>query len=322
MKAKTIFGIVMIHLLVNSANGQSIRGEDLPLYYDVRTGNVTIDLTNVSGGTSIAYRFATINGQLRPENHTPFTGSSFGSATSREIGETNFAGFPGDVYSVGNIFPDGLTIEELEFTTFFGVDRWGGSGSPDDGPNYYALGELGSGVYHLFTPVFSPPPYPPVNDPSVGPPEIVRWAEDASLRYNALTGGLLLATTGENGGTIWSYEIILTQDEFLTDSFESIGDFGGHVTPNEIIEVSFEGIAEGNHFLGNILPPGLSQSELSGLVGRARFLGEPGHGADALDIDVNGIEMSLGYIVPEPTAMKLVLIALMMLSVRHRHLNS
>jgi hypothetical protein len=47
-------------------------------------------------------------------------------------------------------------------------------------------------------------------------------------------------------------------------------------------------------------PSELSETELSGLINRAQFVGEPGHGADPLDIDVSGLAMTLAYVVPEP----------------------
>ena len=56
---------------------KNIRGVDLPLYYDFRTGNVTIDTTNVNGGVLTGYSFRILFDGYIPENFTPFMHTFF-----------------------------------------------------------------------------------------------------------------------------------------------------------------------------------------------------------------------------------------------------
>jgi hypothetical protein len=269
----------------------------------VRTGNVTIDTTTVDafGG----YGFEIPFDGFIPENFTPFANSLFVSAKSDQLGETNFRGITPGVYSLGNVLPASLTPDEL--AAYFGPhEDWPFRNTPY---SYYANG-ISTSTYQVFEPFYSPSPYPALNDPTVGPPVIDDWAEAARLTYNAATGDLVLDSTGENGGTLWGYSLYFNRDMIDVDSFAGIAEEPGRVLETRtIVEVGFSGIPEGVYALGPVLPEGLSEAAFFESLNYARFIGEPGHGAGALDLDVSGIEMSLGFIVPEPSGVFLGLIA-------------
>ena len=283
------------------------RGEELPAYYDVRTGNVTIDLTNITDGEAIAYSFSygRIHGDLRYENFTPFRDTFFTFADRKTVGESDFGGFPGAVYSLGEIFPPGLSESELS-TLYFGHDRWGRGGGPSDGPKYYALGPLGSNVVHVFAPIYAPSPFPAINEGG-SETEPKTWTNDVTLTYNELTGEVNLAAIG---GAIWSYEVRLVEDAFIVDEFLPTSDIS-RVEASKIVEVGVDGISEGRHSLGRILPSGLSSVELSDLVLRSEFVGEPGHGVESLDVSISGAPMALAHIVPEPNKGHYIIIAVL-----------
>ncbi len=184
--------------------------------------------------------------------------------------------------------------------------------------SYYAIG-ISTSMYQLFEPFYSPSPHPALNDPTVGPPTSDNWAEAARLTYNAATGHLMLDSTGEQGGTLWSYTLYFNDDIVDVSSFSAVTEDPGRVLkPGAIVEVGFSGIPEGVYDLGPVLPEGLSQAAFLDTIHRARFIGEPGHGAGTLDLDVSGIEMSLAYIVPEPSSAFLALISTLLLLMLRR----
>jgi hypothetical protein len=289
-------------LLCQSAFGLE-RGEDIPLYYDVRTGNLTIDTTRVDsfGG----YGFEIPFDGFVTENFTPFMNTLFYMAEPYQIGESNFATVTPGVYSLGNVLPAGLTPDELG--TYFGPHQ---AYPTQTTPYAYLAVGTGTGTYQVFEPFYSPSPYPALNDPTVGPQVIDNWAEAARLTYNAATGDLILDSTVENGGTLWGYSLYFNRDMIDVDSFAGIAEEPGRVLETRtIVEVGFSGIPEGVYALGPVLPEGLSEAAFFESLNYARFIGEPGHGAGALDLDVSGIEMSLGFMVPEPSGVFLGLIA-------------
>ena len=285
--------------------------DSLPLYYDVRNGNVTIDVSGILDGEITSYL---INAPpccslpMRPENHTPFMeGTPFVTSEAHSIGETSFLPFPGGVYSLGDIFPAGLTEEEL-LSTYFD-----GDGGPPDGRQFNARGTLGSRTYHLFQPIYSPSPFPALNDGTVGPPVIEKWAANVSLIYNTISGGLSLNSSGSGGGTIWSYRIVFDDDMINVDQFTPATEpITASVNANSITEVGFAGIREGVHELGSVLPSGFSEDELLSLLVSADFIGEPGTGVNGLDLDVNGLSMTIAF-VPEPSGQWLCIMLLLFL---------
>lgn len=273
-----------------------IRGQDLPLYYDFRNGNVTVDTTEVHGSSMIGYGFRVPFDGFLIENWTPFMDTFFISGTEREFGETNMGGISPGVYSLGNVIPAGLSEEELG--EYFGPQ--GPFNRPTSRFQYYAAGALGSQTYHHFSPQYSPSPFPPLNDPSVGPPEVDRWAREITLAYDAATGELALDASGENGGHFMQYYILLKEDVVATEAFTPITDFAAVASPNRITELGLDPIPGGYYSLGNVLPAGLDEEQLFPLFATAAFRGEPTHGNLPLDINTHGIDMALN-IVPEPT---------------------
>jgi hypothetical protein len=217
------------------------------------------------------------------------------------IGETNLATFPPGVYSVGEIMPPGLTIDQLQ--AYSGPRgnhlRAGGIGRRDSDSGDYI-----PGMRHTFVPVFGASPFPPLNDPDVHPPAVDRWATEALLIYDANSGELMLDTTGVNGGNIFSYSLHFTDAVVETEAFQSAGSQFPSVSSRQIVEagLSYGGIAEGRYNLGSVLPVGLMEDEFLAIVNenRTKFVGEPGHTAAALNLDASGSPLALAY-VPEPT---------------------
>jgi hypothetical protein len=300
--------------LITAASAQSTRLHDLPAYYDSRTGNLTIDTTHVVEGMFTGYGFDAIGpGGFRPENHTPVMSTFFVSADEDGIAESNFEGVVGGVYSLGNILPAGLSETELRDTYFHG-ER---GGPLHRATKYYALGELGSRTHHLFEPIYSPSPFPTLNDPTVGPRTIERWAEEVLLSYDATTGGLTIDSTGERGGTFWTYAIALSAPEFNLDAFQSISTLAPGLRDDYITEFSHSGIPEGVYPLGPILPSDMTVGEVTGLLDQVRFIGEPGHWSDSLDVRINGVEMAFAF-VPEPNSLLLAVVAALAVVQRRR----
>ncbi len=295
-------------------SGQFIEGDPLPAYYDVGSGNLTIDTTEVIGGFSIGYtlQFWRPDFLFRPENFTPFMDTFWMDATRGSIGEVNLESpAPGGVYSLGDILPIGMTEQELT-DAFFGPDQWGlPAGGPYSGRAYNVSGGLGQGTHHVLKPIYSPSPFPALNGDGDTTPLFEKWADEVTLEYAATTGELVLDSSGENGGAIWSYRLKLNEPLFDVEEFTPIIDATSMQRQNsvsdsqKIVEAGFSGIPMGVYSLGNVLPAGLEEDELSSLFATRRFIGEPGHSASSLNIDVSGTEVSLIYSVPEPTAVQL-----------------
>lgn len=287
-----VLAVIAVHDTPRAVAQGNTRGVDLPLYYDVRTGNLTVDTTNVTGGVLTAYAFGIPFDGFIVDNFTPFMDTFFFTATERVVGESHFSGIPPGVYSLGDVIPAGLLEEELgEYfgpTLPFGRTAFG----------YFAVGELGSGTFHLFSPQYIPSPFPPLNDPAIGPPHVDRWATEMALTYDPGTGELALDASGENGGHFMLYSVSLSNDGFDTDAFTPITDFAVNPQPNELVEVSFESIPGDYYSLGNVLPSGLNEEQLFSLIETAMFLGEPARGSSPLDINTHGIDMLL-TIVPD-----------------------
>ncbi len=276
-----------------SVHAQYTRLTDLPAYYDVQTGNLTIDVTNIEGETLTSYNFNAFGaGGFRPDNHTPIMNTFFVNATEDAISENNFDGIAAGVYSLGEILPIGLSEEQLRDTYFHGTN----GGIQDRYVNYYAIGALGGGEYHVFRPIYSPSPFPTLNDPTVGLGTIERWAEVVLLTYNATNGGLTIDSTGERGGTFWTYEISLTAPEFNVDAFQPVSSLPPALREDYITEVSFTGISEGVYYLGPVLPSGMTVDEVEVLLDQVRFIGEPGHWSDSLDVEISGVEMAFAFL--------------------------
>ncbi len=241
-------------------------------------------------------------------------GSIWVTADTRTISETSFENVPGGVFSLGNIFPAGLSEQELIETYF----------TPQpirDLVQYFAIGPLGSGSGHAFQPIYSPSPFPALNDPNIGPTAIVaEWATEAVIRYNALTGDLWIDTSGGNGGAVFTYDIQLTEpfvnaDRFTPAHIEGLG--SATINDDRIVEVGWEGIPTGNYALGSIFPAGMSESELEALINYAQFIGKPGHDVVSFDIQSSGINMSLHYVVPEPQASWLIFLSVFLFALAH-----
>ncbi len=279
-------------------------GDPVPAYYDVRSGNLTIDTTNVYGGTSIGYAFRTPGNSYRIENYTPFMDTQFVSVTGLGFAEANLEGIVGGVYSLGDVLPPGLSEKELRGGYFSGGATVHYSNPTYADYVYFASGSLGSGYVHFFEPVYAPSPFPALNDDRVvGLPEITNWASQVSLEYRSPTGELVLHSDGPNGGTIWSYEISLSEDRLNAEAFLPATDgLLAKAEPSKISEVGFHGIPAGEYDLGSVLPSGLNREEFSLLVEEAWFTQQPGHGVVPLDYSVSGINMSVTYVVPEPAA--------------------
>ena len=302
---KTISNIaLMLTLSSGVLHAQRPVGDSLPLYYDVSSGNVTIDTTEISGGEFVSYTVSKLSVNDRvflSENHTPFMNGVFAAeSTPKSLGETTWPGEPLEpgVYSLGNILPAGLEEEDLDL--YFG--ETGHRSVPDDRSNftYIAYGSFDAdpALYHVFDINYSPSPYPPLNDGNPPPVEDVVWATEASLAYDPADGSLYLDTSGPNGGRAFGYEIRLGQDVIRTDQFTHItSETFAVINPNTIAESTQ--IDAGYHDLGSILPPDLEFDQLDQLILSADFIGEPGHGKGALDFAVSGRQLSLS-IVPEP----------------------
>lgn len=293
--------IVLLQAAVVAAQGTPgvTYGEPLPLFYDMYTGNATIDLTNVFGGASAGYSLVIPCDNecdaFRPENHTSLSDSVFVTATTKTIAESNFGNIPAGVYSLGSIFPVGMTEQELVNTYF----------TPEpvfDRIRYNVLGSLGSGIQHALEPILAATPFETLNDSTVGlSSAATAWASQVILGYDASNGDLSLRSDSENGGAIFSYEIQFSSDVAISEfaPIHRIGLGSAKTTETRILEIGWEGIPSGVYSLGSILPPGLSETELDSLVESARFLGQPGHSVSSLDVTLSGIDMSLS-LVPEP----------------------
>lgn len=295
--SRRLLGMLLVGILSATDHAQARRGVDLPAYYDVETGNLTIDTTNVIGGVSIGYVISP--GVFRPENFTPFMNTPFINASNRSVGESNFQGVPGGVYSLGDILLPGLTEQEL-IDIYFGPDNWGNPSGAGKRA-YYVSGGLGEDTLHILKPVYAPSPYPAINDPNDSSDPVDRWATSATVLYDPLDGGLTLDTTGESGGAIWIYELTLNEpSSFDLNAFTPVvSELKPSAEDDTIVETGFGWIDEGVYPLGAILPPGLSESELVSMVDQFQFLGEPGHSAESLDIANSGVDFSIS-VVPEP----------------------
>ena len=89
------------------------------LIYDPATGNVKVDASEAGGGVVTSFQLETAAGTFIPANYVGPTGGTFGGflkdVTKKTIADSDltFVGFSG-IHDFGNIFPTGMTLEELE----------------------------------------------------------------------------------------------------------------------------------------------------------------------------------------------------------------
>ena len=142
-------------------------------------------------------------------------------------------------------------------------------------------------------------------------PNTLVWAQAAKLIYKPHNGELLLDTSQANGGHISSYWL-RSNSAFLPDDYDPIVDSALSSATDSDLGLFADAIEPGLYSLGEVLAPGLSQSEFESVFTLARFLGQAGFAGGSFDLEVDGQAFSLVYsVIPEPSTLMLALVALM-----------
>lgn len=276
-----------------------------PLYYDPATGNLTADMTNAPGNNLTGYSLHSYDAFISA-NHTLFFGSTITTSIPSVLAEADLGTTQPGPYSFGNVLPSGLSeIDALNLLDLSG-SVWNGDLGTE--PNQFGL-------------VYGPSPYAAINDPNP-PAPITNWATEATLIYFPATGNLTLDTTGPNGGAILAIDLRAAENTF---------DFAAFVPPsaNGIQELStsvishtdLHGFSAGFRSLGNVMSPGLSLVAVEQAFTAAKFLGEPGHDLQDLDVSQSGLNFAFqlgGAPVPEPSTYALAAIGLLGLALLAR----
>ena len=278
----------------------------LEFYYDPLTGNVSFDTSHTRSGVSYSYglNFGSNSSlEFRYENHIRLSNSSLYFSEPNMLSDNALSPPFEGLYTIGDVLPVGLT--EVEWTNLFPVLRGLvfedshtytdviGGGSPPPAKFIYGLPE---GEFD--------------NKWDLVDPNTLDWAQAAKLIYRPHSGELLIDTSQASGGYISSYWLS-SNGEFLTDDYDPIVDSALGSATDSDLGLFADAIEPGLYSLGEVLAPGLSQSEFESVFTLARYLGQAGFAGGSFDLQANGQALSLVYsVVPEPSTLMLALVAL------------
>ena len=278
--------------------GLTLLGSDaaatLKLYYDPSTGNVSFDTTETRNGEVILYVFD-VKPQLtalrfRPESLVRLSGSSLFTAKLTQIQDSTRSTPWRGLYTIGNVFPTGLTEEfwTTSFVTvhgathFFGyIDILGGGRAPD--------AEF----------IYGPPAGVFENRWDLVDPDSLQWATSASLIYMASTGELRIDTTGDDGGYITTF-LLESNNQFLPDGFAPFSEGIFNSADQSTVFYAEDAIEPGTYAIGRLLPANLSHDQFVAAIANARFAGRAGYKGAIYNFDLESLSMTLEYVeVPE-----------------------
>jgi hypothetical protein len=308
--ALSAFVVAVAGIIASEAQAQ------LKIYYDPATGNVALDTAATRTGAIYGYGFFTsyfflvdnrpVPVPFRPENHIRVTPSPFYFSNEEELSESLFSNPIRGLFTLGNIFPAGLS-EEVWFNAFHHTN----SRDPlfqswwETLPHAYnytdAIGE-GPALPAEF--IYGTPDREFDNKWDLVDPATLPWAKTATLVYRAWNGEVLLDTTGVDSGYI-SYFLLKSNGEFLPAGYTPFTNSPFYVAEPNLVSLTGDAIEPGQYSLGEILQAGLSATEFENLFTEARFIGRAGFNGGSFNFETDGVAMTLQF-VPEPSAMLLL----------------
>ncbi|MEM9752618.1 MAG: hypothetical protein AAF916_04460 [Planctomycetota bacterium] len=319
--ARIAFGFALVAL---GLAGPTPVHASLTIYYDPGTGNVAFDTASTATGLLTTYQMFDLDwldqsgvGFLG-ENHVRISDAVAYSAENWWISDRTR---PGEVldgyYSIGNVFPVGLTEDELRNDFLQGVSYY----HADIETEFYGIrGFESSEPYDV---VYGQPDREYDNYWETIDLSTLDWAETAVIGYDAWTGELWLDTTGPDSGYLSTLHLVATEPVFDPDAFVSPFETPLTLaTTTSIAAAAGYPVEPGVYSLGRIMPRGLSAEALAGMFETARFLGQAGVEGSGFDFEGNAVAAQLKHYrsLPEPAAaFGLVFTSAALLRRRARH---
>lgn len=305
----------------------SVTNAQLKIYYDPATGNVALDTAATRTGALYTYSFSTssfflyhelpVPIQFLPDNQIRLTESTLYLANDQEISEASTSGPISGLFTIGNIFPAGLT-EEVWSTAFHFKT------ADPPGTDWWKTFPLGYG----YVDAIAQGPPPPAefiygapegefdNRWDIVDPATLTWAKTAKLIYRAWSGEVLLDTTGMDSGYI-SNITLKSDGAFLPNGITPFNDSPINTATPDFVLLVADAVEPGRYSLGHILEAGLSVNEFANLFTEARFIGRAGFNGGSFNFAEDGIDMSLSF-VPEPSTLGLLSLGCLTIGCRRR----
>jgi hypothetical protein len=311
---------ILVLLIVSAASAQ------LKFYYDPASGNVSFDTSDTRSGGISLYYFG-LNGknpdfpsspqnppwEFRTENLIRLSQSTFFDRKPRMIGEGSLASTWRGLYTIGDVFPVGLS-EEFWTTSF--VRPEDGEDPRHGAPFIYGYTDGGLGYPPLAEFIYGRPDGDFKNKWDLVDPATLNWATAANLVYLPSTGEVIVDTTVAGGG-YFSALILESANMFNANGFDPF--FRGPYVDatDSLVGLFGDAFEPGRYSLGNILPNGLTRAEFEAVFERAEFLGRAGFKSQDFNFEAEGLALSLRY-VPEPSTLILLTIACGAMTLRRR----
>lgn len=296
----------------------SAASAQLKFYYDPETGNVSFDTRSTRSGGISLYYFG-LNGrspdypnaprnppwEFRTEDLIRLSESGYFDRNPHMIGEASLANMWRGLYTIGDVFPTGLS-EEFWTTAF--VRPEDGSDPRHGAPFVYGYTDVVGGGYPPSAEfIYGRPEGEFKNKWDLVDPATLNWATAASLVYFPATGEVVVDTTVAGGG-YFSALILESENLFNAAGFDPF--FRGPYVDatDSLIGVFGDAFEPGRYSLGSILPTGLTPAEFEAAFERAEFLGRTGFKSQDFNFEAEGLALSLQY-VPEPSNLAMFAVA-------------
>ncbi|WP_146574711.1 hypothetical protein [Botrimarina hoheduenensis] len=259
-------------------------------FYDPATGNVSLDTSNTRSGYAYSWHLDLPPNSpygLLEENVVWLTSSQLKTQLQRQVGEASLTSPFSGYFTVGNLLVPG--IDEAIWNTLF--TSIGSSGYVD---------LIGQGASAPAEFVYGQPDRPFDNRWDIIDPDTLAWATQATLRYHAATGELVIDTTGPQSGHIATFTLE-SDGAFLAEAFNRFIEVPLTIANDSTLFIAADAIEPGLHSLGRVIEAGLSLAEVEALLTEASFIGRAGFGGGSFDLETDGVAFAISYIaIPEP----------------------
>jgi hypothetical protein len=285
----------------------------LKIYYDPLTGNVAFDTAETRSGQLFVYNLELASNApftFRVDEHIRLTESTFAIVDSLQVGEGTLSSPVGGLLTIGDVLPIGLS-EQVWATQFASSNNYR---SPPSGlGRHLYVDVIGGGEPAPAEFIYGRPTGEFDNKLDLIDPNTVTWAGSAQLVYHAQSGHVDIVTNGIGGGhTTGIY--LESAGQFQMAGLEpSLLPGGAFDTFNANVIFKVADLIEpGVLSLGEVLPAGLSLSEVEGLLSTAKFFERAGFRAPDLDFVDGGVSLSIAVIAaPEPATAGIAGVALL-----------
>ncbi len=279
-------------------------GATLKFYYDPDTGNVSFDTTESRTGSLYAYAFEAYTSawKFRAENLIRLSNSTLFTALPTTVGEGTVSAPWRGLYSIGDVFPIGLSETELHSTVGYLFE-------PTRPVQYLYADQVGGGDPPPAQLIYGRPTGEFVNRWDLVDPNTLDWATAATLVYRPWSGEVLIDTTGDSGGYI-SGIVLASAGQFIANDFDPFFHGPAVEATEDLIALFGDAFEPGRYSLGQVLRAGMTHEEFESLFSRAEFFARAGFRSAEFNYDAEGLALSVQY-VPEPSSIAFALIAIL-----------